>query len=1126
MNERLTRRDWTLIGVCCGVVALSLFIIFNWFYAAFPEASIDFRYNRDSSLPIARMVIEAQRIDIRDYKHAAVFDGDEIAKIFLERTLGLSNANRIMRREVRIWWWRHRWFRPLQEEEFLIDVAPTGEIVSFLDRIPEDRALPAIDPIAARRAAEAFLARIGVKLPDLQLVAQSERALPNRVQRIFTWDSQSIHPAGAPYRHTITVDGDRVSKYEQRVRVPDQWQRDYHEMRSKNLLAGQVDSVLFIITMVAAVVIFITRLLRGDVHVRLLIGIAIASLILVGGTTLNSLPIAIAGYDTNTSYAAFLTRFVILNVIGGGIGVAMLLAVSVGSGEVLYRERLPQHLAIPKLWQRKALASRRVFLSFVIGYALVAFFLAYQVAFYLIAEKFGAWSPAEVPYDEMLNTAFPWIAVLFAGFFPSLSEEFISRAFSIPFFERIFRNRIVSIIIAGFIWGFGHATYPNQPFFIRGLEVGLGGVLLGFLLFRFGLLPLLIWHYTVDALYTALLLFRSGNAYYVVSAGVASLGFAIPMLISIALYIRNRGFVPDDDLSNASIPIQPAPQRALREAQPIAYPPAQPVTQRRLLVCVGVVAIAIVLAFARPASVDDVVDYRIAGEQAKQIAAPYRIGAKTVAAPVEGFRSWDSGSGREDGGGPDGFDSVAVDYLFHHGMPIAKIADVMKTKVTAATWMVRSFTPQQKDETFTEVDPRQSRVVGYHKYQDEKRAGAHLDQNQGLAIAQNAFRQFGADNSKLDLKEALSFQQPNRRDWLFHFQDRTPLTAEGYRRVSVRVAGDQVTQFASTIKIPEQAYRDEAKTTLLNVVLLVLLIAGILGLLALTVAGFVLAARKHFPWRRPARLTAILAIIPIANAVLRWKSSIFFYNTAEAWGTFVSNRIVAAIAFTGVQIGLLFLALSGMEAAYPQGLDWLRREGRARFGRSALIAAVTAMGLLVIRKMLLQMLAVAFPSIASAGGVDVPQAVNVAWPAVLDIGQAAIFAIEGSAVIALFAIALRGMPRADRFADLTAILAVFFFAVGLKYNTTAAEAPMVLLSSVTGALLIWFVARYVLRENLLAYPLAVALAVLLGDAATLLQNHRGDLIVNAVVDILVAIALIVWMAYPTPAAVGAPLENA
>src|SRR5712675_283082 len=141
----------------------------------------------------------------------------------------------------------------------------------------------------------------------------------------------------------------------------------------------------------------------------------------------------------------------------------------------------------------------------------------------------------------MLNTAFPWIAVLFAGFFPALSEEFMSRAFSIPFFEKVLRSRVAAIIAAGFIWGFGHATYPNQPFYIRGVEVGCAGVLIG-------ILPLLIWHYTVDALYTAMLLLRSGNNYYSVSGGLASLVFAIPMLVSIALYVRNRGFVPDDDL--------------------------------------------------------------------------------------------------------------------------------------------------------------------------------------------------------------------------------------------------------------------------------------------------------------------------------------------------------------------------------------------------------------------------------------------------------------------------------------------------------------------------------------------------------------------------------------------------
>ena len=38
--------------------------------------------------------------------------------------------------------------------------------------------------------------------------------------------------------------------------------------------------------------------------------------------------------------------------------------------------------------------------------------------------------------------------------------------------------------------------------------------------------------------------------------------------------------------------------------------------------------------------------------------------------------------------------------------------------------------------------------------------------------------------------------------------------------------------------------------------------------------------------------------------------------------------------------------------------------------------------------------------------------------------------------------------------------------------------------------------------------------MLLGSAASLMQNQRGDLIFNGVVDIIAAIALMIWVAYP------------
>src|SRR4029077_19917708 len=133
---------------------------------------------------IADRVLAAQHIDTRGLKHSATFDSDDEARIFLERSVGLKATNEILKRDVRVWAWSHRWFRPLQEEEFGVEIAPTGEVIGFSDRIPEDRALNSPDVATARRIAEGFLGSLNA-MTDLQLVAQSERRLPRRVDAIF-----------------------------------------------------------------------------------------------------------------------------------------------------------------------------------------------------------------------------------------------------------------------------------------------------------------------------------------------------------------------------------------------------------------------------------------------------------------------------------------------------------------------------------------------------------------------------------------------------------------------------------------------------------------------------------------------------------------------------------------------------------------------------------------------------------------------------------------------------------------------------------------------------------------------------------------------------------------------------
>ncbi|MDP9193431.1 MAG: CPBP family glutamic-type intramembrane protease [Acidobacteriota bacterium] len=1109
-RQRLSQDDWIAIAVCIAVVLASIAIIVRYFEAAFPQAAIEFKVDRNSSRPIAERLLRERGIDVREMKHAVRFDSDSEARIFLERSLGLENANRVMAEDVHVWSWHQRWFRPLVEEEVSVDVAPTGQIVGFRHTIPEDRPVPSsrIPPPSTTPPIE-FLKSIGVNAGDLNLIDQSERRLPKRVQRIFTWESSSIRPAGAQYRHIVTVDGDRVTSYAQDLKVPDAWNRAYGEMRSKNRAAGQVDLLFNAVLMIAAVVIFIVRLRRGDLPLRFILGLGLACVLLVGGSAINEMPAQLAYYDTTTSYPAFIGNLA-FGAIVQSLGMAMMLIVICGAGEVLYRERLPKQLAMPRLWTPKALTSRRVFLSMIIGYALVPLFMAYQVVFYLTAHRFGAWAPAEVPYDNLLNSALPWVAVVFAGFFPAFSEEFLSRAFAIPFLQKLMRSRFAAIVLAAFIWGFGHAAYPNQPFWIRGVEVGLAGIVAGLLMDRFGLLPLLIWHYTIDAVYTATLLFGSGNTYYIVSAAIASLLFAIPLVLSIAFYLRNRGFVPDDDLSNATIPISPPPPLPVGVVATAQFPPPMPPTRMRIAICIALVIAAAIAIALKPSSPGDAIDYRITGDKAKEIAdSAIPKGerfAYVIAAPVEGFRSWNPGSSREEGGAPGNFDEIAATWLMRGGMSTEELLDVFRNRIEAGTWIVRFFTPMKKEEVFVEVDPRSSQIVSYHRYQDESNLGRTLPQDAALAMARRAFATFALDERQFDLKETLSFQQPRRRDWLFHFDEKTPITPRAFRRVTVRIGGGAVTQFNKTIKIPDSVYREATTQTLLNLVFFIMKIAGVVALLSMVITGLILATRENgLPWRRALRWTLILSVIPIAAFAARSETLLFGYGTSIAWETFAVSVVTNFIREVGVQVGVMFLALAGLEAAVPHALSLFTREARARFGRSAAVSALTALSIGAIALVVQQFVAHAFPSSASVT-LLAPSEVATPLPAVIETLQALFGAIVFAAAVALYATAIR------KHAAIVTIVAIF--CLSIDPSATAAQTPLMLLRALIAALLAWVVARYVLGENPLAWPLAAFLVSILQVAGVLLQNHRPDLIGNGIALLVIGVAALAWVAAP------------
>ena len=133
-------------------------------------------------------------------------------------------------------------------------------------------------------------------------------------------------------------------------------------------------------------------------------------------------------------------------------------------------------------------------------------------------------------------------------------------------------------MVPALIWGFAHANYPAQPFYIRGVEVSLAGLLVGIVLYRFGVLPCLVWHYVVDAGYTSMLLVRSGNLYFVITAIAGTGALLVPLVATLVAAWRRGGFVEDESVAQRRRP-GAARASAVAAVQPAADrgPAAAPV---------------------------------------------------------------------------------------------------------------------------------------------------------------------------------------------------------------------------------------------------------------------------------------------------------------------------------------------------------------------------------------------------------------------------------------------------------------------------------------------------------------------------------------------------------------------
>ena len=856
-DARLTGSDkrTLLLWIICGVLGLAF--AHHYFFRAFPEAAVDFKVSRNEAQQRARSFVQGLGENLDGYQSTITFQVDEEAKTYLERELGLQTANHLMSSELNIWFWEVRFFKPRQEEEYKVRVSPAGKVVAYGHKIEEARGAKSLTRQEAQAAATEFLqAKLGDDLENWNFLTEeaNSRVRPNRLDWSFTWERKNFKAKDAPYRLEVGLQGDHIGSTQEFLQVPEAWTRAYQHLRSTNIFYNQVALIPYGFLLGAALWlgILLTRQGKTSWGGALKLGGLVALLFfLMQANDWNSLR---AGYDTHQDYSSFVTMS-LAKIILGALATGLMVTIVLPGGEPLYRSAEPARLRLFQALGLRGIRSKEFFCSSVVGISMAAAHMGFLVAFYIVATKFGAWAPQDLNYSDVVNTSFPWIAGVAIGVMAATSEEFLFRMFAIPFLKKMTGSRILAVILPAFFWSFLHSAYPQEPGYIRGIEVGLIGIVAGLVMLRWGIVATLIWHYTVDASLVGMLLIRSDNLYFKISGVVVGLAAVAPLAWSGISYLVRGSFEPVDDLLNSA---EPAGEISLERA-PAAAETAPAVRRYDALNAgtIGLLAFALVAVLALAVSLkrETIGDYlrlslneRTAITRADAVMRLHQLDPNTFRRTAQ-FRDVTSG--------------VTNEYL-HRRLSIAQINQIYQERVPGALWVVRYFRDSQPEEFAVVLKPDGS-VHSFRHTLAEAAKGANLSKEEAQAIAEKYLReQKQIDLSGWKLVEANSDKRPHRTDHTLVWQQNTPLDPEtaanknsadhAYARMDVQVLGDEPANYRTHIKIPEEFTRKQEEQSLRRTLFSVGKGALYLGLVVAVLVFYFLRMKLQpagtVPWRR------------------------------------------------------------------------------------------------------------------------------------------------------------------------------------------------------------------------------------------------------------------------------------
>ena len=543
---KISYRNWILYAF------VGLLSVFIWFRLTYPQlAFVDLSVDKDKALKKANEYLISKGVDTGKYNKAIVLGHDFWVDRYLQKTLGSSKEEEFIKKyNYDLFYWSIRFFIENQKEEYTVKISSkSGEVVWFAHLIEDTEKRTTLEKEIARQMAKDFLVqKFGINFSEYDIHEEQAKKFQNRTDYVFSWERKDVSipwkdktgDSVAKLLFGATVSGNEIrSFYKNGLDIPEKFKRYVQRQLTFGDLLAKISFLLLFFWIIWSVTNIITR--KNDVLIkrpwRLFLFIGIILFILQLLYSINNFSEILFQYPTSSSLVSFLGNTWIM-LIMNAIFINLLIVLLGISSEYLRYEIYPDKKKSSFLYYlNSTIFSRDIAKSILFGYLLFIIFLGLQSILFCLGQKLlGVWVD-KIKLTSLSSSYLPFLAAFIIGSQASLREEIIYRMFGISWLKKYIGSSILAIIISSLIWGFGHSTYPVFPIWFRGIEVGILGIFYGFILLRYGIIPLLVAHYLFDVYWeSSAFIFGKSSAYLFISSITVLL---IPLFFAIIAFIKN-----------------------------------------------------------------------------------------------------------------------------------------------------------------------------------------------------------------------------------------------------------------------------------------------------------------------------------------------------------------------------------------------------------------------------------------------------------------------------------------------------------------------------------------------------------------------------------------------------------